>query len=119
MSFITEELNDAKEIQRLSIPAKRLKEKLAPIPSTFESLRRRWFWELLQNASDYNDEVSVRMELFPDKVIFSHNGLPFRAIDTENLISPDSGKDDEEIQAKDPIGQFGTGLFQRIFYQQR
>lgn len=110
MDFITEELRDAKEIQRLSIPAKRLKEKLAPIPSTFEALRRRWFWELLQNASDYNDKVSVRLELYNDKIVFSHNGAPFKPIDTENLISPDSGKDDEEIKAKDPIGQFGTGF---------
>jgi len=67
-------------------------------------------WELLQNASDYNDSVDVILELRPNEVIFMHNGNPFRPSDAENLIAPDSGKDSEELQQKDMIGQFGTGF---------
>lgn len=107
---INSELEDAREQQRLNIPAKRLLEKLVPIPSNVQDLQRRWFWELLQNASDYNDTVDIILELHKDAVIFKHNGNPFRPIDTENLIAPDSGKDSEELKDKDMIGQFGTGF---------
>lgn len=107
---IQQELEHAREQQRLNIPAKRILEKIQSIPSDFENLKRRWFWELLQNASDYNDEVEVKLELYPDRIVFMHNGKPFRPIDTENLIAPDSGKDDLETRAEDTIGQFGTGF---------
>ena len=110
MSSIQEELRRAKEEQRLNIPAKRILEKIESIPSEIEKLQRRWFWELLQNASDYNDSVEVKLEVFPDKVVFSHNGKPFKPMDAENLIAPDSGKDDEETRTEDTIGQFGTGF---------
>lgn len=110
LNSIQQELEQAREQQRLNIPAKRIKEKIESIPSDIEKLQRRWFWELLQNASDYNDEVEVKLELYPDKVIFKHNGKPFRPIDTENLIAPDSGKDDKETRSDDTIGQFGTGF---------
>lgn len=107
---IHSELEEAREQQRLNIPAKRLLEKLVPIPSNVLDLQRRWFWELLQNASDYNDTVDIVLELHENKVVFKHNGNPFRPIDTENLIAPDSGKDSEELKDKDMIGQFGTGF---------
>src|SRR6218665_643533 len=110
LTDIQSELEEAREQQRLNIPAKRLLEKLVPIPSNVQDLQRRWFWELLQNASDYNDTVDVILELYTDKVIFKHNGNPFRPIDTENLIAPDSGKVTEELKDKDMIGQFGTGF---------
>lgn len=104
------ELEKARDEQRLNVPAKRILEKIQGIPSDVLNLQRRWFWELLQNASDYNDQVEVILELHPDKVVFKHNGKPFRPIDTENLIAPDSGKDDEETRGEDMIGQFGTGF---------
>lgn len=107
---IQQELEHAREQQRLNIPAKRILEKIQSIPSDIEKLQRRWFWELLQNASDYNDEVEVKLDLYTDKVVFMHNGKPFRPIDTENLIAPDSGKDDAATRTEDIIGQFGTGF---------
>ena len=107
---IHSELKDAREEQRLNIPAKRLKEKLTPIPSSISDLQRRWFWELLQNASDYNESVDVILEIEPERVTFKHNGNPFRPIDTENLIAPDSGKDGDDLLTKDSIGQFGKGF---------
>jgi hypothetical protein len=109
-SDIQEELERARDQQRLNVPAKSILRNIQSIPSDIDKLQRRWFWELLQNASDYNDEVEVELELFADKVIFKHNGKPFRPIDTENLIAPDSGKDDEETRTEGTIGQFGTGF---------
>lgn len=107
---IQDEIREAREQNRLSIPAKRLMEKLRPIPSNVNDLQHRWFWELLQNASDYNDSVDVALEIYEDKIVFMHNGNPFRPSDAENLIAPDSGKDSDELKEQDMIGQFGTGF---------
>ncbi|UAJ14350.1 sacsin N-terminal ATP-binding-like domain-containing protein [Aquirufa lenticrescens] len=100
----------AEEEQLLNIPAKRILEKTKDIPSDANKLKRRWFWELLQNASDYNEEVHVILELYSDKIIFKHNGLPFSPMDARNLIAPDSGKDNTDLRSEDTIGQFGTGF---------
>lgn len=110
MNDIQRELQRARDQQRLNVPAKSILRNIQGIPSEIEKLQRRWFWELLQNASDSNDEVNVELELFPNKVVFKHNGKPFRPIDTENLIAPDSGKDDKETRTEGTIGQFGTGF---------
>lgn len=110
-----EEINVLNEIeaeerkQSLSIPAKRLREKLLPLKSKEEQTAKRWFWELLQNASDYNQIVDVRLEIDESCVVFKHTGNPFSIQDVLNLISPDSGKDKDEVK-KENIGKFGSGL---------
>lgn len=106
---ILNEIEQAERKQSLSIPAKRLREKLLPLKSKEEQTARRWFWELLQNASDYNELVDVRLEISDDKLVFKHNGNPFSIQDVLNLISPDSGKDRDEVK-KENIGKFGSGL---------
>jgi hypothetical protein len=95
--------------QALSIPAKRLRDKLLPLKSKVEQTAKRWFWELLQNASDYNQSVDVRLEVDDNHVVFRHTGNPFSIQDVLNLISPDSGKDKDEVK-KENIGKFGSGL---------
>jgi hypothetical protein len=100
----------AREDQILSIPAQQIWEKIKDIPSAVNKLKRRWFWELLQNASDYNDEVKIILELYPDKIIFKHNGKPFSASNARNLIAPNSDKTDPDLNIDDMIGQFGTGF---------
>lgn len=109
--FITfdKQIEETEIEKKLSIPAKRLMEKLEPIPSKIDSLKYRWFWELIQNASDFNSEVDIILELTPNNLIFSHNGQPFKLVDVENLITPDSDKDDTDID-EDYIGRFGSGF---------
>ena len=106
---VTDEIEKEERDQALSIPAKRLREKLLPLKSKEEQTAKRWFWELLQNASDYNQEVDVRLEIDNNSVIFKHSGNPFSIRDVLNLISPDSGKDKDEVK-KENIGKFGSGL---------
>lgn len=103
------EIDEEERRQAASIPAKRLREKLLPLKSKVEQTAKRWFWELLQNASDYNETVDVRLEVNDEQVVFRHNGNPFSIRDALNLISPDSGKDSDELK-KDNIGKFGSGL---------
>jgi hypothetical protein len=107
--FLTEIQTESQK-QLHSIPAKRLKDKLLPIASKQNEMARRWFWELLQNASDYNEQVHVRLTLNNKQLIFSHSGNPFRTVDVLNVIAPDSGKDADELDLKENIGKFGSGL---------
>lgn len=106
---VINEIEAEERKQALSIPAKRLRDKLLPLKSKEEQTAKRWFWELLQNASDYNQTVDVRLEIDDSHVVFKHSGNPFSIQDVLNLISPDSGKDKDEVK-KDNIGKFGSGL---------
>ena len=106
---VQSEIEAEERKQALSIPAKRLRDKLLPLRSKEEQTAKRWFWELLQNASDYNQTVDVRLEIDDSLIIFKHNGNPFSIQDVLNLISPDSGKDKDEVK-KENIGKFGSGL---------
>jgi hypothetical protein len=103
------EIEEEERKQSLSIPAKRLREKLLPLKSKEEQTAKRWFWELLQNASDYNQTVDILLEIDDNNVTFKHTGNPFSVQDVLNLISPDSGKDKDEVK-KENIGKFGSGL---------
>ena len=64
------EIKQTVQLQLQSASAKRLQEKLSLIKNRVELSKKRWFWELLQNASDYNDKVSVRLVVNNDKVEF-------------------------------------------------
>ncbi len=74
--------------------------------------RRRWIWELMQNAKDVKNvygQVSIEIELSEDQLIFRHNGDPFRIDNLTGLIQqvsskPSDGKDEETT------GKFGTGF---------
>lgn len=109
MDSIKDKIDKEENEQLRSIPAQRLIEKLSLIKNRIEESKKRWFWELLQNASDYNDTVNVRLIVSDDIVSFQHDGSPFSLRDVLNLISPDSNKSDDEVHS-DNIGKFGTGL---------
>jgi len=74
--------------------------------------RRRWIWELMQNAKDVKNifgQVSIEIELSNDQLIFRHNGDPFRIDNLTGLIQqvsskPSDGKNEETT------GKFGTGF---------
>jgi len=77
MNCLQHEIDDYERLERFSGPAKRIMEKITPLKSNVDIAKRRWFWELLQNASDYNDTVDVELELSQSFVKFRHNGNPF------------------------------------------
>ena len=104
-------INLEEETQQIlfDVPAKRLLEKLSLIKNRIDHSKKRWFWELLQNASDYNEKVSVKLTVDKKEVVFSHNGNPFSKKDVLCLIYPNSTKD-EDTTHTDNIGKFGTGF---------
>jgi Domain of unknown function (DUF3883) len=114
-----EEYNN-EEVQELfdvvfKLSAKDIKDKLVKVRNRPDIAKRRWFWELLQNAKDSvkrSEQVSVYVAFLKDNestfLDFSHNGNPFRYQDAKNLIFPYSDKEDE--QESDKSGKFGTGF---------
>ncbi|WP_036695732.1 sacsin N-terminal ATP-binding-like domain-containing protein [Paenibacillus taiwanensis] len=74
-------------------------------------MRRRWVWELIQNASDCtpndkktNINISINNE---SKLEFSHNGVPFTYENLVDLITQISSK---EGDVEEKTGKFGTGF---------
>ncbi len=108
------------EVQELfevvfKLSAKDIDDKLKKVNNRPEIAKRRWFWELLQNAKDAvkpTEKVSVKLVINSDNgqqyVEFLHNGNPFRYQDAKNLIFPYSDKEDEDNS--DNSGRFGTGF---------
>ncbi|WP_299676351.1 ATP-binding protein [uncultured Dokdonia sp.] len=83
-----------------------------------ENSKRRWIWELIQNAMDVsfdNNSIKIRIE-FDQKdsysLKFSHNGKPFSVENITFLIEQVSTKDRGSSNSKDKktIGKFGTGF---------
>ena len=76
-----------------------------------EDVRKRWIWELLQNAYDARDPNGKRLiveveERSNGEIVFSHNGRGFKADEISRLINSGTTKyADKETQ-----GKFGRGF---------
>lgn len=83
--------------------------KLEELTVDKEIKRRRWIWELIQNANDCATEagVTIWIKTNKDKLVFSHNGNIFTYNNLLDLITQISSKrtDDDE-----KVGKFGTGF---------
>lgn len=78
--------------------------------ASHEGQNRRWVWELIQNAKDCSfvgQPVNVKIELYDDRLVFSHNGRPFGMESLLALIHQVSSKSDENNETS---GKFGTGF---------
>lgn len=74
--------------------------------------KRRWVWELMQNAKDVTnafERVTIEIRLTTESLSFRHNGDPFHVDNLTGLIQQVSSKasdsSDEEV-----TGKFGTGF---------
>ena len=114
MTYNEEEVKELFEVV-FKLSAKDVNDKLIKVRNRPEIAKRRWFWELLQNAKDAvkpDEKVSVKLIIGSDSgqafADFQHNGNPFRYQDAKNLVFPYSDKGDEENS--DKSGRFGTGF---------
>ena len=73
-----------------------------------ELKRRRWIWELIQNANDCSngEPIDIRINADNNSVVFSHNGSCFTYENLVDLITQISTK----IKDEEKIGKFGTGF---------
>jgi hypothetical protein len=72
--------------------------------------RRRWIWELLQNAADATDATTgknrVRINAEAEKMSFSHCGSAFSPREISHLIYHGSSKQGDDSKR----GKFGSGF---------
>ena len=95
--------------------ADKIVKRLHDLEKTVENNMGRWAWELLQNAKDsVADEnganVSIRIELGDNLVVFRHNGIHFTEWDIRGLINQISSKEVEDGVPSRKTGKFGTGF---------
>ncbi len=113
-------INQSKEKVYHHAIATKIRDMMANLrKSANEDRKRRWIWELLQNAKDasYSDlQVEVEV-IFEDSqniglLQFKHNGKPFSVDNITFLIEQVSTKDqNSEDQDTTPLtGKFGTGF---------
>ena len=80
-------------------------------PEQKDNMRKRWVWELIQNASDCipkGGQVNINICLKDDRILeFTHDGVPFTYENLIDLITQISSKQ-SDIEEK--TGKFGTGF---------
>ncbi|MDD3772200.1 MAG: DUF3883 domain-containing protein [Weeksellaceae bacterium] len=82
--------------------------------NTDPSERRRWIWELIQNAKDTPtpenfEGVSIRVMINENSLEFSHNGNPFTIENLVGIIQQVSTKS-SDVADEETTGKFGTGF---------
>ena len=103
--------NDPVERERLldanRAIAQKIRNRLNQLVNANEKDKRRWVWELLQNAKDTvtDRKVDIEIELSSDSLEFKHNGDYFSPRNLTNLVHQISSK-----EGTDSIGRFGTGF---------
>lgn len=79
-------------------------------PEEKDNMRRRWIWELVQNASDCvkkDGKVNIEVGLEKNILKFKHDGVPFTYENLLDLITQISSKQSSE---EEKTGKFGTGF---------
>ena len=87
--------------------AQKIRNRLHQLDNANDKDKRRWVWELLQNAIDAgnNKPVDITIEINADNLSFQHNGGYFLPRSVTNLVHQISSKEGSES-----VGRFGTGF---------
>jgi hypothetical protein len=101
------DLNQAKSDVLAETNAQTVLENLEKLHAHFGTHRKRWIWELLQNAADAavgTNNVEVTLE--SDAITFAHNGATFTTEEVTHLIYHGSTKQEDDTKK----GKFGSGF---------
>ncbi|MGV8094925.1 MAG: sacsin N-terminal ATP-binding-like domain-containing protein [Mangrovibacterium sp.] len=106
----------ALEEQRRESEARAILQDLERLVTTPIERRRRWVWELIQNAKDSISSVSredghrvnITFTLSNDRLIFTHDGAPFTLKNLLALVRRTSTKSYNNEDGN--TGKFGTGF---------
>lgn len=89
-----------------------VEKRLRELNSPSDNDRKRWVWELIQNAKDTiakdpnRSTIDIRIEVDGDIVRFRHNGAPFTPDARLGLLY----KYSEDKENQESTGRFGTGF---------
>lgn len=87
--------------------AQKIRNRLQQLENANDKDKRRWVWELLQNAVDAGNKtpIDVTITITKESLTFQHNGGYFLPRSVTNLVHQISSK-----EGTDSIGRFGTGF---------
>ena len=88
--------------------AQKIRNRLQQLENATDNDKKRWVWELLQNAKDTvsnGEQVDIDITLTNDYVEFTHNGGLFTPRNITNLVHQISSK-----EGTNSVGRFGTGF---------
>lgn len=96
-----------KELDGYRSIAQKIRNRLQQLENANDKDKRRWVWELLQNAVDAGNKspIDVIITIAEDCLTFQHNGGYFLPRSVTNLVHQISSK-----EGTDSIGRFGTGF---------
>jgi hypothetical protein len=89
-------------------------------PEQKDAMRKRWVWELIQNASDCipkGGKINIDILMKDKKIMeFTHDGVPFTYDNLIDLITQISSK---EGDSEEKTGKFGTGFISTHLLDER
>ena len=103
-------VNSVLELQRKESEVRSLLQDMEKLITLKRERKRRWIWELIQNAKDCasSRRVNIVIELASNKLVFQHDGVPF---EIEQLIALARKTSTKSIEGLDGnTGKFGTGF---------
>ena len=89
-----------------------VEKRLRELNTPSDTDRKRWIWELIQNAKDTiandprRDGINIRIEIEGDTVRFRHDGSPFTPEARFGLLY----KYSNDKESQESTGRFGTGF---------
>lgn len=113
MTGYLETVQKSKNYNNYKLTADKVIQILSDVRNERTKSRRRWIWELMQNAKDVPNiygGVTIEIVLRENEFVFSHNGNPFRVENITGLIQQVSTGKPSDSTNKRITGKFGTGF---------
>ncbi len=106
------EFDDARILQTAQRDARRIRERVDAAQQNPARGGIRWPFELIQNAHDAgprdgDERMEVHFKLCDDRLVVSHTGKSFSALELAALLHGGSSK---ELDSEETTGRFGTGF---------
>jgi len=108
-----DEVRDSKDYNNYKLTADKVIQVLDNVREERTKSRRRWIWELMQNAKDVPNKyeaVSIEINLSESDFQFRHNGDPFQVGNITGLIQQVSYGKPSNNSNRRITGKFGTGF---------
>ena len=105
-------VNNSISKNNVKLSADKIIEKLDELREEGKKSKRRWIWELMQNAKDVPNifgQVSIEIIVNQTELTFAHNGNAFTIDNLTGLVQQVSSKHSTN-QNKKVTGKFGTGF---------